>query len=103
VHSGSKSARHDRLAEDQSENSNPEIEDSLQQAAVPPLAGFPVRNFNRSIIRSLTPEQAAGNALAIADQKYFNLVGGELHKNGKKREDISKRLNRFLCDRYGFD
>jgi hypothetical protein len=27
---------------------------------------FPVRNFNRSIIRSLTPQQAAGNALAIA-------------------------------------
>jgi hypothetical protein len=27
---------------------------------------FPVRNLNRSIIRSLTPQQAAGNALAIA-------------------------------------
>jgi len=41
---------------------------TLQQAAVPPLAGFPVRNFNRSIIRSLTPQQAAGNALANAVQ-----------------------------------
>jgi len=41
------------------------IEDYPAQAAVPPLAGFPVRNFNRSIIRSLTPQQAAGNALAI--------------------------------------
>jgi hypothetical protein len=41
------------------------IEDSLQQAAVPPLAGFPVGNFNRSIIRSHSPQQAAGNALAI--------------------------------------
>jgi PAS domain S-box-containing protein len=29
---------------------------------------FPVRNFNRSIIRSQTPQQAAGNALAIAVQ-----------------------------------
>jgi len=36
--------------------------------AVPPLAGFTVGNFNRSIIRSLTPQQAAGNALAIAGQ-----------------------------------
>ena len=27
---------------------------------------FPVRNFNRSVIRPLTPQQAAGNALAIA-------------------------------------
>ena len=42
---------------------------TLQQAAVPPLAGFSVRNFNRSIIRSLTPQQAAGIALAIADQE----------------------------------
>ncbi len=42
---------------------------TLQQAAVPPLAGFPVRKFNRSVIRSLTPQQAAGNALAIAVQK----------------------------------
>jgi len=33
---------------------------------------FPVRNFNRSIIRSLTPQQAAGNALAIADQSRLS-------------------------------
>jgi len=45
-----------------------QFENSLQQAAVPPLAGFPVRNFNRSIIRSLTPQPAAGNALAVAVQ-----------------------------------
>jgi hypothetical protein len=47
------------------------IEDSLQQAAVPPLAGFPVRNFKRSIIRSLTPQSrlgGTGNALTIASQ-----------------------------------
>jgi hypothetical protein len=42
---------------------------TLQQAAVPPLAGFPAKNFNRSIIRSLTPQQAAGNALAVAVQQ----------------------------------
>ena len=29
----------------------------------------PLRNFSRSIIRSLTPQQAAGNALAIAVQE----------------------------------
>ena len=29
---------------------------------------FPVGNFNRFIIRSRTPQQAAGNALAIAGQ-----------------------------------
>jgi methylmalonyl-CoA mutase N-terminal domain/subunit len=33
-----------------------------------PLDQVSVRNFNRSIIRSLTPQQAAGNALAIAVQ-----------------------------------
>jgi len=47
---------------------------TLQQAAVPPLAGFPVRNFSRSIIRSLTPQQAAGNALAIAVQFIAILI-----------------------------
>jgi hypothetical protein len=41
---------------------------TLQQAAVPPLAGFPIRNFNQSIIRSLTPQQAVDHALAIAGQ-----------------------------------
>ena len=35
---------------------------------------FPVRNFNRSIIRSLTPQQAAGNALAISDQSKLSLA-----------------------------
>jgi electron transfer flavoprotein alpha/beta subunit len=35
---------------------------------------FPVRNFNRSIIRSLTPQQAAGNALAIAVHIMLNIV-----------------------------
>jgi len=46
-----------------------QIEDyPAARAAVPPLAGFHAMNFNRSIIRSLTPQQAAGNALAIAGQ-----------------------------------
>ena len=39
--------------------------------AVPPLAGCPVRNFNRSIIRALTPQSrlgGTGNGLAIAVQ-----------------------------------
>jgi len=39
--------------------------------AVPPLAAFPGRNLNRSIIRSLTPQQAEGNALAIAVQRQI--------------------------------
>jgi len=43
----------------------PELKITLQQAGVPPLAGFPVGNFNLSIIRSLTPQQAAGDTLAI--------------------------------------
>jgi len=33
---------------------------------------FPVRNFDRSIIRSLTPQKAAGNALAIAGQSKLS-------------------------------
>ena len=33
---------------------------------------FPVRNFDRSIIRSLIPQQAAGNALAIAVQSIIS-------------------------------
>jgi len=45
--------------------------------AVPPLAGFPVGNFNRSIIGSLTPHQAAGNALAIAVQRQRNRFSAE--------------------------
>ena len=54
---------------------------TLQQAAVPPLAGFPVRNFYRSIIRSLTPQQAAGNALAIAVQQY-PVLQSDLDRSG---------------------
>jgi hypothetical protein len=50
---------------------------TLQQAAVPPLAGFPVGDFNRSIIGSLTPHQAAGNALAIAVQRQRNRFSAE--------------------------
>jgi len=42
---------------------------TLQQAAIPHLAGFPVRNFNRSITRSPTPQQTAGNTRAVAVQK----------------------------------
>jgi hypothetical protein len=40
-----------------------------------PLAGFPVRNFNRSIICSQTPQQAAGNALTIAVQRWAEAEG----------------------------
>ena len=53
---------------------------SLQQAEVPPLAGFPVRNFHQSISRSLTPQQATGNALAIAVQKGEKLYTNETQK-----------------------
>jgi hypothetical protein len=42
---------------------------TLQQAAVPLQAGFPERNSIYFLIRSLTPQQAAGNALTIAVQK----------------------------------
>jgi hypothetical protein len=53
------------------------IEDSPAASCSPPLAGFPVRKFNRSIIRSLTPQQAAGNALAIAVQEHSD--SSQLH------------------------
>jgi len=36
--------------------------------AIPPLAKFFLRKFNRSIIRSHSPQHPAGNALAIAGQ-----------------------------------
>ena len=65
----------------QSNQSN-QLKIPLQQAAVPPLAGFPVRNFNRSIIRLLTPQQAAGNALAIAVQRTCIRIKSSAKING---------------------
>jgi hypothetical protein len=68
---------------------------TLQQAAVPPLAGFPARNFNRSIIGSLTPQQAAGNALAIAVHPLeFQLgrVMQVIHRHEAKSPKLSSRL-----------
>ena len=52
---------------------------TLQQAAVRPWR-ITRKEFNQSIIRSLTPQQAAGNALAIAVQKapFLKLRGGVL-------------------------
>ena len=44
---------------------------TLRQAAVR-LRRIPRMEFNQSIIRSLTPQQAAGNALAIAVKKNAN-------------------------------
>ena len=46
---------------------------TLQQAAVR-LRRIPRKESNRFIIRSLTLQQAAGNALAIAGQVYLNLA-----------------------------
>jgi hypothetical protein len=42
---------------------------TLQQAAVR-LRRIPRKEFNQSIIRSLPPQQAAGNALAISVQNF---------------------------------
>ena len=49
---------------------------TLQQAA----GNLPRKEFNQSIIRSLTPQHAAGNALAIAVQKapFLKMRGGVL-------------------------
>jgi hypothetical protein len=46
---------------------------TLQQAAVR-LRRIPRKESNRFKIRSLTPQQAAGNALAIAGQVYLDLA-----------------------------
>ena len=44
------------------------IEDYPAAICSPASGGIPRKEFNQSIIRSLTPQQAAGNALAIAVQ-----------------------------------
>ena len=44
------------------------IEDYPAASCRPASGGIPRKEFNQSIIRSLTPQQAAGNALAIAVQ-----------------------------------
>jgi hypothetical protein len=44
------------------------IEDYPAASCSPASGGIPRKEFNQSIIRSLTPQQAAGNALAIAVQ-----------------------------------
>ena len=72
---------HNKNPFNQSNQSN-QLKVPLQQAAVPPLAGFPLRNFNRSIIRSLTPQQAAGNALAIAVQRTCIRIKSSARING---------------------
>jgi hypothetical protein len=50
---------------------------TLQQAAVPPLAGFPVRNFNRSMIRSLLRTRRM-NLSAGSIQAPFIISGNHL-------------------------
>jgi hypothetical protein len=49
------------------------IEDSLQQAAVPPLAGFPVRNLiNRSFARYCGSILSAPRLIMFGDVKKPN-------------------------------
>jgi hypothetical protein len=76
---------------------------TLQQAAVPPLAGFPVRNFNRSMIRSLTPQLIAGLALAIADQtdeSVSRIDTGAVHYFWQSSSHlISCRKTQLGCER----
>jgi len=47
-----------------------ELKITLQQAA----GNLPRKEFNQSIIRSLTPQQAAGNALAIAVHEADGII-----------------------------
>jgi hypothetical protein len=72
---------------------------TLQQAAVPPLAGFPVRNFDRSIIRSLTPQSrlgGTGNALAIAvHASRYQLTNDKEVKNGGRQDDENPKKCNF--------
>jgi hypothetical protein len=62
----------------------------------PASGGIPRKEFNQSIIRSLTPQQAAGNALAIAVQISKRL--SRLYMSRRQHAHLGQpKLITFLC------